>query len=573
MKNPTLLRMGDYNISAKDILAEDTLVRDVFENTTKGLCSLKLRTSVSRVPTWIDTLIGYYGQKEDMNAYQSRSNTCNTIRVKRINGKKSVLTIHLYPSTGSVTIQGDQSELREFEKEFDRIKEWLPAAVPKRPAPSVNELIDAASEEIRLDIQVTPILTTPKPVTEVSPLPGPSGVQDTQANPTDGHVTPVSLLSPNLPPRTTPEPPKKVTPPAVENVERFEKLENELVRMDERFSDQLNQFRAFFEEALANLPTQPVEQSVLPEEVRLRDEATSTELRSRREKNEKLEAEVKRLNEELRGKEVRIQAFEQERLVAAGKLAEKDAQIHSLENEIASLRRNKSDTADVPVSFNKDYTENEVHEASQQDKRRPPLRHLIRCDSQSRHVNPRAVGQSVRISTAGGDTIKKTMDFIQSECVFEPTESITFHVGINTILQNQRMRESDLINMVMGEYEDLVEVTKSRYPSTPRIQLSEVFPLGPSKKWTVSTRARLNAVIGEINRLLTVLAANDERVSIIRHRGIKSDNGVHARDGLHLNEKGIDIFTLGLSSSLTDSHLLHNTYAFNSYSRNAYSHW
>ena len=201
MKNPTLLRMGDYNISAKDILAEDTLVRDVFENTTKGLCSLKLRTSVSRVPTWIDTLIGYYGQKEDMNAYQSRSNTCNTIRVKRINGKKSVLTIHLYPSTGSVTIQGDQSELREFEKEFDRIKEWLPAAVPKRPAPSVNELIDAASEEIRLDIQVTPILTTPKPVTEVSPLPGPSGVQDTQANPTDGHATPVSLLSPNLPPR------------------------------------------------------------------------------------------------------------------------------------------------------------------------------------------------------------------------------------------------------------------------------------------------------------------------------------------------------------------------------------
>ena len=562
--------MGDHNISAKDILAEDTLVRDVFENTTKGLCSLKLRTNVSRVPTWIESLVGYYDQKEDMNTHQSRSNTCNTIRVKRNNGKKSALTIHLYPTTGSVTIQGDQSELREFEREFERIKEWLPTGVPKRPAPSVNELIDAASEDIQLNIEVTPILTTPKPISEVSPVPGPSSVQDTQANPTDGHVTPVSLLSPDPSPRTTPEPPKKVAPPTVENVERFEKLENELVRMDKRVSDQLNQFRAFFEEALANLPTQPIEPPVLPEEIRLRDEATSIELKSRREKNEKLEAEVKRLNEELRRKEARIQAFEQERLINTGKLADKDAQIHSLKNEISTLSRKNSGAAHVPVNFNKDHTDNEVPEASQQDKRRPPLRHFIRCDSHSRHVNPRAVGQSVRISTAGGDTIKKTMDFIQSECTFEPTETVTFHVGINTILQNQRMREADLINMVMGEYEDLVEVTKRRYPSIPRIQLSEVFPLGPSKKWTISQRARLNVIIGKINRLLAVLAENDERVSVVTHSGIMSDNGVHARDGLHLNEKGINIFTLDLSSSLADSH---NTYTFNSYSRNSYSHW
>ena len=51
--------MDDFNISAKDILAEDTLVRDVFENTTKGLCSLKLRTSIGRVLTWIDSIMGY----------------------------------------------------------------------------------------------------------------------------------------------------------------------------------------------------------------------------------------------------------------------------------------------------------------------------------------------------------------------------------------------------------------------------------------------------------------------------------------------------------------------------------
>ena len=74
---------------------------------------------------------------------------------------------------------------------------------------------------------------------------------------------------------------------------RFEKLENELVRMEKRMSDQFNQFRVFVEKTLSSQSNQPVAKcagshddlSILPEEVRLRDEEISAELRSRREKN------------------------------------------------------------------------------------------------------------------------------------------------------------------------------------------------------------------------------------------------------------------------------------------------
>ena len=174
----------------------------------------------------------------------------------------------------------------------------------------------------------------------------------------------------------------------------------------------------------------------------------------------------------------------------------------------------------------------------------------------------------MRISTAGGDTINEKIDFVRNECTFEPTDSISFHVGINTILQNPTMREADLINMVM-EYEDLVEATKVWFPSTRRIQLSEIFTLGPAKKWTMTTRARLNTTIGKINHLLAVMATND--VNIIRHVWINSTDGVHARDGLHFNEHGIGIFTKDLSNSLISSYSP-NFYPLNFYSFNSYSH-
>ena len=88
-------------------------------------------------------------------------------------------------------------------------------------------------------------------------------------------------------------------------------------------SDQFNQFRVFVEKTLSSQSNQPVAKcagshddlSILPEEVRLRDEEISAELRSRREKNAKLEEEVKRLTEELRVKEAIIQVCEEERLM------------------------------------------------------------------------------------------------------------------------------------------------------------------------------------------------------------------------------------------------------------------
>ena len=589
--------MSDFNISAKDILAEDTLVRDVFENTTKGLCSLKLRTNVSRVPTWIDSLLGYFNQKENASTKHTHSNTSHTIRVKQSDARKSALTIQVYPSTGCITIQGDKPELLRFESEFDAIKRWQPSAPTDRPTPSVNCLMDAAEIEISQDVQVTPQLTIPKPTSAISPRPGPSGIEgaDQESGQTQiGRVTPNAAIrktpvQPNPSPRPTPNPRKKAIPPepASKCDSRCEKLENELLRMDKRMSDQLQQFREFIEEALVNRadPTSENEQcpqSFLPEEVRLREDSFVAELTASREKNVKLEGEIKRLSEEIKRKdsasqgavnslEARVHDLERERISTAQVMTQKDALIHSLKSEISSLRNGLAASPSAnptlqsspsayqqrPFRNNEEHAENAVRRNawradrySWQDERRPTLRHLIRCDSHSRRVNPREVGRSIRISTAGGDTIRKTTDFIRRECEFEPTESASFHVGINTILQNQNMREKDLINMVMGEYDDLIEATKMRFPTIKRINLSEVFTLGPSREWSQSTRAALNTTIRKVNSLLSDMAATDPRLHITRHDAINRNDETRARDGLHLNMEGIDFFTADLSRSL-----------------------
>ena len=55
------------------------------------------------------------------------------------------------------------------------------------------------------------------------------------------------------------------------------------------------------------------------------------------------------------------------------------------------------------------------------------------------------------------------------------------------------MREKDLINMVMGEYDDLIEATKMRFPTINRINLSYIHFLknNQSKKF-VFLREELN---------------------------------------------------------------------------------
>ena len=112
------------------------------------------------------------------------------------------------------------------------------------------------------------------------------------------------------------------------------------------------------------------------------------------------------------------------------------------------------------------------------------------------------------------------------------------------------MREKDLINMVMGEYDDLIEATKMRFPTIKRINLSEVFTLGPSREWSQSTRAALNTTIRKVNSLLSDMAATDPRLHITRHDAINRNDETRARYGLNLNMEGIDFFTADLSRSL-----------------------
>ena len=92
--------------------------------------------------------------------------------------------------------------------------------------------------------------------------------------------------------------------------------------------------------------------------------------------------------------------------------------------------------------------------------------------------------------------------------------------------------------MVMGEYDDLIEATKMRFPTIKRINLSEVFTLGPSREWSPQTRAALNATIGKVNSLLSDMAATDPRLRITRHDAINRSDETRARDGLHLKATG-----------------------------------
>ena len=182
-------------------------------------------------------------------------------------------------------------------------------------------------------------------------------------------------------------------------------------------------------------------QSFLPEEVRLREDSFVAELRASPEKNVKLEGEIKRLSEEIKRKdsasqgavnslEARVHDLERERISTAQVMTQKDALILSLKSEISSLKNGLAASPSAnptlihryqqrPFRNNEEHAENAVRRNawradrySWQDERRPTLRHLIRCDSHSRRVNPREVGRSIRISTAGGDTIRKTTDFI-----------------------------------------------------------------------------------------------------------------------------------------------------------------
>ena len=165
----------DFNISAKAIIAEDTLQRDLFDKTTKEMCSLKLRTNVARVPIWIETLLDFY------NAQANHSAKCNhcigksVIRVKKEGGRRSILTITVYLTTGSVIIQGEKADLMEFEKMFDAIKDSCKShptpATPNRPIP----LLEITESDI--DIANTPQPIAPLPLNLVSLKPGPSRIR------------------------------------------------------------------------------------------------------------------------------------------------------------------------------------------------------------------------------------------------------------------------------------------------------------------------------------------------------------------------------------------------------------
>ena len=244
----------DLNISAKAIIAEDPLQRDLFDKTTKDLCSLKLRTNVARVPIWIETLLDFYNTQANHSAKCNHCVGKSVIRVKKEGGRRSILTITVYLTTGSVTIQGEKADLVEFEKRFDTIKDSCKShptpATPNRPIP----LLEIAESDI--DIANTPQPIAPLPLNLVSPKPGSSSELPPPKNLSQAPQLPQeqSVLIQSTPPpqpRTRPVPAPRGTRKAAtvlptQGGKILKNLELEFISLDKRVCSQLEQFQKKF---------------------------------------------------------------------------------------------------------------------------------------------------------------------------------------------------------------------------------------------------------------------------------------------------------------------------------------
>ena len=134
----------------------------------------------------------------------------------------------------------------------------------------------------------------------------------------------------------------------------------------------------------------------------------------------------------------------------------------------------------------------------------------------------------VRISTNGGATIRNGVEYFSSDqCKENPSDSVTIHLGINTILKHQHANQNDVVNMVMRDYIDLISAAKRRFPNVKQINLSEIFTLGGSKRSSAQKRDALNTTIDIVNDHLASYAAEDPLLSTIRHQRINNNTQIH----------------------------------------------
>ena len=227
-----------FNISAKSIISEDTLVRDTFVNTTGGTCSYKLRTCTAKVPVWIETLKLYYNAREEFSLRANEANDKTVLRIRRVSSsaRKQALTITVF-STGSVTIQGDKGELEDFVGRFEEIKKSCSSCLAETrstPARQENSLLDAAEVTLDLSSILQPVEPTPSGASHETP--GPSHAPDpVVATGETPKCTPEQ--------RPTPAPRKRPTPAFPQPDDRMRVFESELIEMDKRMTSHFDQFR------------------------------------------------------------------------------------------------------------------------------------------------------------------------------------------------------------------------------------------------------------------------------------------------------------------------------------------
>lgn len=176
----------------------------------------------------------------------------------------------------------------------------------------------------------------------------------------------------------------------------------------------------------------------------------------------------------------------------------------------------------------------------------PELEHLIVADSMTRNIQPRQFGQNVRVVTMRGRKIADATKFILSdECRFDPTTSVTFHLGVNNVSTrgdnvNDRSNQNDQIEDMLADYRDLIDAARDRFPSAA-IFISLI--LRRSYDGKVS-RARVDAVnqtIDIVNDELRDIVRRERGVRFIAHRHLDEDLSTR-EDGLHLSSRGDHLF-------------------------------
>lgn len=589
------------NISARQIVENETLVRDNYDKTTKSLCALKLVAKTERLPAWSNGLKSFYDERSDF-IIRSTGNTSKThdtsktvLKVKNENSKKS-MTINIF-TTGTITIQGDFGELLGFETMFDDIKRHIDkAATPgsdigNRPVPVISE----ANTLLATATDVPDFTGSPQPVAAV-PKPQSRNNDDCE--------------------------------------QRVNNLEHELLQMDKRFSSQLEQVK--------NLTTETVKNEVASAFAKFESAnsfkppnsvETVNALSESHEMNKQLQVKIDRLLQEngallnerdtqkgvIDAMKKQLAAF-REKLLGAGETetttalgkgsfakvvqsrpailngdsnskpdstatrpsealgdpsdvtggASRDehlprptrrlearpeangayAREHSSDEHLPrSTRRRTTATEALPEANGKyaredsrdDHLRRHRRPSDQMDEQRTDrdLQHLVIADSMTRGMKPRDIGKDVRIKTMGGKTISDATAFLSSSECPSPTKSVTFHVGVNDINHYNwdDGNENDLIEQMMDDYDELIKASKRRFPAA-KIYFSHITMRGDGGRLSATQRDSFNQTVDVMNDELTDRLRREQRIRYIPHHDLNATKSMR-RDGLHLDDNGL----------------------------------